>query len=69
MKAGMLHAVTGCSPRIWGCVHVQMCQDPVASTGEREAAVRVLHTVLSDRHWPEHHACLAGAALLRCRSL
>ena len=41
---------------------MQVCQDPMASTGEREAAVRVLHTVLSGRHWPEHHACLAGAA-------
>ena len=44
------------------CLHVQVCQYPVFSTGDREAAIRVLHTVLSCRHWPEHHACLAGMA-------
>lgn len=60
--------VTTCgrlSPGPMGPMHlkqmsVQICQEKKIDAKSREVAVAVTHAVLLGRHWPTHHACLAG---------
>ena len=45
---------------------VQICQEERIDAKSREVAVAVIHAVLLGRHWPTHHACLAGRIRQMC---
>ena len=50
-------------------VHLQICQDTGAEPRSRETAVKLVHALLTGRHWPTHHSCLAGRVSLWKASL